>query len=775
MIRYRAGGVAAAIIATVVVALLVPGAPATAAPHSSDSSHSPHSPRHRMGDYAPQRFAAEAGQLPAGMLTAVQRDLGLSAEEYLSRAAAAQDAGAVVGELSADGVDVVASRLDGTRLELTVASAADVAAAEATGATVVVGKAPRASAPLSVHAASALWGGTAWGYQIPNTNRGVRCSIGFTGYGPANHPEFVTAGHCLEDGTPASVNAIVQKVPNDNGSLGAAIGAPVADTFRYGNGYDSGRIGVDNAALTPAAVISTWGGGKGAPGASSLAIRGDASPVVGAPMCKSGSSSGWTCGHVLAVDPTNTVVSGQQVDAVITDACVLAGDSGGAAVVGAYALGITSGSTQTDTCAPRTQLGVFFPMHSTSGASVASQQTGWRLAVSLADPATTRPAGSAYFSSATLTGTVAGANSQTTVSVYYDGRTDAAGPNATVACDSSGRWSFALPSGAGAHSYRLVSSWGVQKSSGTTGTLTVVAKPAFSRISGADRYATAVQISQAAYPSPSTAKIAFLASGLSFPDALSAAPAAVKLGGPLLLTAPGSLSSTVAAELRRLAPKRIVVVGGPSAVSDIVKKAAAAIAPVTRVAGADRYATSRAVIGYAFSSAPSVYAATGAGFPDALSAGAAAAAGSSPVLLVRGTGTVDSATASLLRSLAPARIEVVGSVAVVSAGYATSLAAIAPVDRLGGPDRYATSDAVNTAAFTSAADIYLASGTTFPDALAGAALAGLRGEPLAIAPATCLPPAVVAQVGRLGARTLIALGGPSALNDSIGALAVCPG
>lgn len=89
------------------------------------------------------------------------------------------------------------------------------------------------------------------------------------------------------------------------------------------------------------------------------------------------------------------------------------------------------------------------------------------------------------------------------------------------------------------------------------------------RLAGTDRYDTAIAISKATFPTPGV-PVAFVASGLGFADALAGAAAAGYLGGPVLLTAPGSASPALLTEVDRLRPERIVVLGGPSAVSDRV-------------------------------------------------------------------------------------------------------------------------------------------------------------------------------------------------------------
>jgi putative cell wall-binding protein len=55
-----------------------------------------------------------------------------------------------------------------------------------------------------------------------------------------------------------------------------------------------------------------------------------------------------------------------------------------------------------------------------------------------------------------------------------------------------------------------------------------------------------------------------------FPDALSASATAIANHAPVLLVTKGAVPSATAAELARLAPDRIVVLGGTNTVSDAV-------------------------------------------------------------------------------------------------------------------------------------------------------------------------------------------------------------
>ncbi|WP_285115419.1 cell wall-binding repeat-containing protein [Leifsonia sp. fls2-241-R2A-40a] len=298
------------------------------------------------------------------------------------------------------------------------------------------------------------------------------------------------------------------------------------------------------------------------------------------------------------------------------------------------------------------------------------------------------------------------------------------------------------------------------------------------RVAGGDRYATSVAVSQRAFPG--TAPVVYIASGANYPDALAAGPAAAKRGGPLLLSAPYALPGDVAAEVKRLTPATIVVVGGPASVSDDVLAQLRAIAPgatIARAAGDDRFATSRTVVAGAFTTAGTVYLASGSNFPDALAAGGAAGAQGAPILLVDGAASsVDAATASLLSTLKAKNVELVGGTAAVSAGIATSLThAGYTVARLAGSDRYATAQAVNEHAYTHASTAVLATGFGFPDALSATTWAATTSSPLYLAPGSCVPRGVLADLGRLRIGTVTLIGGPAVLTASTAALTPCVG
>ncbi|MGA1836908.1 cell wall-binding repeat-containing protein [Herbiconiux sp. 11R-BC] len=180
-----------------------------------------------------------------------------------------------------------------------------------------------------------------------------------------------------------------------------------------------------------------------------------------------------------------------------------------------------------------------------------------------------------------------------------------------------------------------------------------------SRIGGADRFDVSAAVSHAVFGT--SRPIAYIAAGATFPDALSGSAAAGKLGGPVLLTGRDALPTSVEAELRRLNPTRIVVLGGPNSISQTVIDTLTTIqSNTTRITGADRFEVSAAVSAAGFASNPKVvYVACGLVYPDALSGSAAAIANGAPVLLVTSDG-IPAAVAAELSRLKPSHIVVLG-------------------------------------------------------------------------------------------------------------------
>lgn len=302
------------------------------------------------------------------------------------------------------------------------------------------------------------------------------------------------------------------------------------------------------------------------------------------------------------------------------------------------------------------------------------------------------------------------------------------------------------------------------------------------RISGADRYATAVSISQATIPDGYIAPVVYLVDGTNYPDALAAGPAAIIQGGVLLLTKPGSLPGSTRDELVRLQPQRVVIVGGTGAVSNTVKSAVQSAlpgVPVARLGGATRYETAALVVRDAFTAGDANIAvlATGRDYPDALAAGPAAGYMGSPLIVMDGkASTLPAATEKLLKDLKVQAVLVVGGTGAVSAGTEKRLKTLYGADyvfRAQGVNRYATAEALNEAVFAPVDDVFLASGANFPDALAGAPLAGALQAPLLLTKPGCLSTEAHEGIMSSRANGVTLLGGTGALSSTVENLTVC--
>lgn len=295
------------------------------------------------------------------------------------------------------------------------------------------------------------------------------------------------------------------------------------------------------------------------------------------------------------------------------------------------------------------------------------------------------------------------------------------------------------------------------------------------RLAGADRYKTAVEISKANFTPIGGQEWVVVASGQAFPDALGAGPMAAFLEAPLLLVPKsGTLPSAVAGEIDRLKPNNIMVVGGPGAVSNSMVGQLAQHAPLNQtytIDGANRYDTA-AQTSEGFTpevTAVPVFVGSGVDFPDSLGGGAAASILGGTLLLTTPTKLPVESSAALKR-LKPTKVFVLGGTGAISNTVLnqvkTAVGAAVPVTRLGGTNRFDTAAKVSKATVTTATDAFLANGLTYPDALAGAAVAIQGGRPLLLTQKDCVPAQTLAEINRLGVTNLIALGGTGVVSDA---------
>jgi hypothetical protein len=151
------------------------------------------------------------------------------------------------------------------------------------------------------------------------------CSVGFNAVDSSNRNVFVTAGHCVPSYPTASRGGYI--VGNTR-----SVNYPGDDFAVINNNYPTywvPRPWVDQYNGYAMIVKGSWG-----------------NPPVGATVCKSGRTTGWTCGVIRSLNQTVNYGNGAIYQLVRHNACVEPGDSGGSNISsGGFALGLTSGAS----------------------------------------------------------------------------------------------------------------------------------------------------------------------------------------------------------------------------------------------------------------------------------------------------------------------------------------------------------------------------------------------------------------------------------------------
>ncbi|WP_165358445.1 LPXTG cell wall anchor domain-containing protein [Haloactinopolyspora alba] len=268
---------------------------------STSATSAPRSPV-RMQTFDPEDFSKQAARLPAGLVSAVRRDLGISGQEYLAGAAAARLAGDVVAHL---GATARSAWLEGQTLHVAVTDEDAAPAARATGAEVHIGDsltdalaAARTQdkiayidreageiVPVDVGLrgepvseggliAQSTWQGGD-GFAVSDLLADYRCSTGFTGTDDDGNASVLTAGHCAssDDGLFSSpVSALtppgpIGASPELNESwpehIGAEVGELDPESVTFGGGQDAGLIDItaDDWQIAPEVTAPASSGG----------------------------------------------------------------------------------------------------------------------------------------------------------------------------------------------------------------------------------------------------------------------------------------------------------------------------------------------------------------------------------------------------------------------------------------------------------------------------------------------------------------------------------
>ena len=223
------------------------------------------------------------------------------------------------------------------------------------------------------------------------------------------------------------------------------------------------------------------------------------------------------------------------------------------------------------------------------------------------------------------------------------------------------------------------------------------------RLSGADRYGTAVAIAGAAYPA-SGELVLVSASQQSIVDGLVAAPFARSRNAPVLLADVGGIGQVTLADIqRRMASgtpiAKVWLVGGEGVLGPnvVTQLHDLGIADIERLSGSDRYGTAAAV-DEEMGTTADVLVASGdnASLIDAAAAGGPAAALNRPIVLVAPK-SVPQASADALTAVGATRAIVVGGTGAVSEAAVGQLTELGvTTERVAGADRYGTAVAVAT-------------------------------------------------------------------------------
>ena len=155
-------------------------------------------------------------------------------------------------------------------------------------------------------------------YYINGT---ARCSVGFS-VTKGQQQGFASAGHCGKAGA------------RTTGFDMADQGTFQASTFP---GKDMAWVGV-NSGWTATSDVKGEGGRR-------TQIAGSAQALVGASVCRSGSTTGWRCGTIEQHDTSVSYSQGTVDGLTRTTVCAERGDSGGPHIAGAQAQGVTSGGS----------------------------------------------------------------------------------------------------------------------------------------------------------------------------------------------------------------------------------------------------------------------------------------------------------------------------------------------------------------------------------------------------------------------------------------------
>lgn len=281
------------------------------------------------------------------------------------------------------------------------------------------------------------------------------------------------------------------------------------------------------------------------------------------------------------------------------------------------------------------------------------------------------------------------------------------------------------------------------------------------RFAGVTAEGTAIKISKATFTTGADTVI--LAQVNQFPDALAGAPLGYKLQAPILLSPSSGLTEDLRAELERLAPKTIYLLGGTSALSATIQVELQQKYEVKRLFGNTAEGTAAAIARELGTKGRAVVASVRS-FQDALVISSWAARQGVPILLTQSQ-ELSLDIQAVIKELNITESLVIGGTAVVGPKVMDHL----PFpQRISGVTAYDTATAVLQAYPPSTAKLLLATGENYPDALTGAVRAAFYGSMVVLVPThSVIPASLTTLLTSWQGREVESLGGVVAMPEKV--------
>ena len=274
------------------------------------------------------------------------------------------------------------------------------------------------------------------------------------------------------------------------------------------------------------------------------------------------------------------------------------------------------------------------------------------------------------------------------------------------------------------------------------------------RVAGADRIQTAVEVSKKYYESAETV---IVANYEQFADSLSASALSRQLKAPILLVQKDQLDSVVAQEIKRLGAKNVIVIGGEKSIDKT--KIGLSQYNVRTIAGANRYETSAKIAQEVIklTGTKKAVIASGEVFADALTVAPLANKNNMPILLVQQNKIPEEAK-EVLKQIE--EVIIVGGEKTISKEVENKLP---NPTRIAGANRYETAKKIYEYGFKDRKEVNIANGTVPADSL----VIGSIDCPILLAEANEIPEATKQAFEEAKFEKVNVFGGENSISESV--------